>query len=456
MKCLKWLSVGTIVSSLCLLLSSIDSEAGVSVNTAGKTHIGTFEGSTTFTTSSSNGINPGLFIEVRDADGNFKQYTSEDGVITVPNTKEGAYVTQAKLLGKTKYVDQDTGEILDEWEEGRNLKLESSKMPVLTTSNEDGTKTNILTVNEDVELRGIYNYGFGDYVNVREVNDKLDLISGKFVRHIGEVTLDGSDDEGYVDNWNEEAYYIGAVNENFERRSVVYSAELPFTGYTKENYPSLMNSGGMGLFLSLPKTYTNGTQSTAELRKWLAKNPVTIQYILETESVKTVDLTSTHQFNLISDSVVQIKGEALPTIYSITVPSEPLTFAINPNSEEGQQFIAPDFSITNESKGPVFLELKSFEQTTNVFNDVLPDEHEDWVQLTKDESKDIALALVPKSSDSWLTLNEGPKYVANTENIELGGIKAGATVDFSFDAYHGRVFDQNLFPEYRLVFTFGF
>ena len=105
-------------------------------------HIGTFEGSTTFTTSSRNGINPGLFIEVMDDEGHLTQYESEDGVITIPNTQEGAYITQAKLLGKTKYVDEDTGEVLDAWEEGRNLRLASSENPTLTTTGKnlfDGT-----------------------------------------------------------------------------------------------------------------------------------------------------------------------------------------------------------------------------------------------------------------------------------------------------------------------------
>ena len=56
--------------------------------------------------------------------------------------------------------------------------MQSVKMPVLTTSNEDGTKTNILSCNEDVELRGI-----GD------VKDELNLLTGKLTQRIDE---DGS------------------------------------------------------------------------------------------------------------------------------------------------------------------------------------------------------------------------------------------------------------------------
>ena len=158
----------------------------------------------------------------------------------------------------------------------------------------------------------------------------------------------------------------------------------------------------------------------------------------------------------ISDSVVQVKGEILPTIYSITVPSQPLTFAINSNAEAGQQFVAPEFEITNESPGPIQLELKAFEQVTKVLNDVLPDHYPDWTQLNKKQSKDIALALVPEGSDGRLTLNQGPRYVANSANTILGEIRKDATVRFSFSARHGGVFEANLFPEYRLVFTFGF
>lgn len=56
--------------------------------------------------------------------------------------------------------------------------IQSCKMPVLTTSNEDGTKTIMLTVNEDVTLRSNGN-----------VCDELDLLTGKLTQRIDE---DGS------------------------------------------------------------------------------------------------------------------------------------------------------------------------------------------------------------------------------------------------------------------------
>ena len=53
--------------------------------------------------------------------------------------------------------------------------IQSVEMPVLTTSNEDGTKTNILTVNEDVTLRSN-----GD------ICDELNLLTGQLTQRIGE------------------------------------------------------------------------------------------------------------------------------------------------------------------------------------------------------------------------------------------------------------------------------
>ena len=53
--------------------------------------------------------------------------------------------------------------------------IQSVKMPVLTTSNKDGTKTNTLTVNEDVTLRSN-----GD------VYDELNLLTGRLTQRIDE------------------------------------------------------------------------------------------------------------------------------------------------------------------------------------------------------------------------------------------------------------------------------
>ena len=67
---MKW-SIPMFLSTICLMN---ESPSTVVEAAKGASHIGTFNGSTTFRTSSSNGVNPGLFIEVMDEYGRLTQY----------------------------------------------------------------------------------------------------------------------------------------------------------------------------------------------------------------------------------------------------------------------------------------------------------------------------------------------------------------------------------------------
>ena len=570
--------LGTLGISCLGYLAFISPHESVEAAKSVATHIGTFEGSTTFTTSSSNGINPGLFIEVMDKNGVLTQYESEDGVITVPNTKAGTYVTQAKLLGKTKYVDEDTGEMLDDWEEGRNLKLASVEDPVLFTSDHrptvipysafenaiisngegwtkfdlqltltdvdcyvklnkpvdsgriklkiegfeeldnnsgiavgveytkrldsvsyvsfydwslifngyrpdlvldylkegvleisflkegmplypsyaENSKSSILSANEDVVLRGI-----GD------VRDELDLITGEVTERIGEITVDGSENwtnSDVHDRWYTKRYILELDGDIFKNYPVESSNDdflanfkrtSPVNRDVDEQMITIIYWEGADDSVSI-RVNKSLVNSLTDFKIWLSQNPISIQYKLFDESIKTIPLTSTYCFETIREKVVEVTGTILPLVGSLIVPSEVVSFTINPNQEVGQQFLAPEFSITNETRAPLCLILKSFEQTTDVFNDVLPEAHESWEGLNKQESKDIALALVPKAGDGWLSLNEEPRYVADTLNNDLGVIKAKSTVDFTFSALHGQAFEEVLNPSYRLGFVFEF
>ena len=83
------------------------------------------------------------------------------------NVMDG-HVKSAILKGSTKYRDIDTGEVLDAFEDGRNLELVSVRMPVLTTTGknlfdgklefgelntQDGTNENVL--NYDTRHRSV-------------------------------------------------------------------------------------------------------------------------------------------------------------------------------------------------------------------------------------------------------------------------------------------------------------
>lgn len=59
--------------------------------------------------------------------------SDDSGVDLHENVLDGAFES-CVLKGKTKYRDIDTGEILEDFEEGRNLELITVRMPILTTS----------------------------------------------------------------------------------------------------------------------------------------------------------------------------------------------------------------------------------------------------------------------------------------------------------------------------------
>lgn len=74
---------------------------------------------------------------------------------------------------KVLFIEYQDG--MENWDIPYFTGMQSVKMPVLTTSNEDGTKTNILTVNEDVTLRSNGN-----------ICDELNLLTGQLTQRIDE------------------------------------------------------------------------------------------------------------------------------------------------------------------------------------------------------------------------------------------------------------------------------
>ena len=224
-----------------------------------------------------------LFNFNREAIQNYTYVKYVGAIITATNTLEKP-IKSAILKGSTKYRDIDTGEFLETFEEGRNLELVAVRMPVLTTSNEDGTKTNILTVNEGVELRGV-----GD------VKDELDLLTGEVTKRIGEIVLDGSE------NWilrsstydNVVLFYNGfnicpngvPISEVKSDR-LISQAKFQWITQNEGIYLSVSNEG---FFLSLSKA--RNIDTTDKLKQWLSQNEVTVQYRYSSESIKTVDLS---------------------------------------------------------------------------------------------------------------------------------------------------------------------
>lgn len=139
-------------------------------------------------------------------------------------------------------------------------------------------KSNILTVNEDVELRGI-----GD------VKDTLDLTTNEVVERIGEIVLDGSDDENWSFNKSlgdgsyNQFIFASAVNAKKVAEQLVVCDKL--VSNMDENLNNVI-----WIYDGRTMVIHSSCASANELKSWLQSNPITVQYELATESIKTVDL----------------------------------------------------------------------------------------------------------------------------------------------------------------------
>lgn len=169
-----------------------------------------------------------------------------------------------------------------------NIQLEEGSV----TTSYKPYKTNILTVNGDVELRGI-----GD------VQDTLDCLTGEVTERIGEVVLDGSEDE----NWHMDmvsnndtrlnmTFKVGLDNIidcDFATTGMLCDRFIQVTGSSlwANDVQGVGSSNGSGLKIGIPKSNLT-TQDVNGFRYWLSQNPVTVQYQLKTPTIKTVDLSS--------------------------------------------------------------------------------------------------------------------------------------------------------------------
>ena len=151
-------------------------------------------------------------------------------------------------------------------------------------------KSNILTVNEPIELRGI-----GD------VQDKLDCLTGEVVERIGEIVLDGTQ---YMDADGRGIYIqVDDMKKVEDYRTIITCDKLPVF-YHQWDLPNVKN--GIAGYLDEENKYpgqnwlyikVNNSIDVNEVRQNLTQNPITVQYQRVADSIKTVDLTIVDQDN---------------------------------------------------------------------------------------------------------------------------------------------------------------
>ena len=172
---------------------------------------------------------------------------------------------------------------------GKFLSINNFMMEKDELSSYEPYQSNILTVNEEVELRGIGN-----------VQDTLDLLTGEVTERIGEIVLDGSEDwakgHGNSDDVSS-LFYIKIPNAEGGFNSFMCDIIPSIKGFTPVNGTDgiyVDGSSEINIRISNSKLVSNNING---FKQWLSQNPITVQYQFATESIKTVDLTIVDQDN---------------------------------------------------------------------------------------------------------------------------------------------------------------
>ena len=180
-----------------------------------------------------------------------------------------------------------------------NLLLEDEQRKIVErTQLEYGTiktpyephKSNILSASEDVELRGIGG-----------VQDELDLLTGEVTERIGEIVLNGSDEQWTLRATLDNVIYFRLTkkfdnfnsNVNQWHRTTKCNKFISMAWidsfYLQLDKEFLSNDGANYPVISIGKEKLSSI-TVDGFKQWLSQNPITIQYQLATESIKTVDL----------------------------------------------------------------------------------------------------------------------------------------------------------------------
>ena len=153
---------------------------------------------------------------------------------------------------------------------------------------------------------------------IGNVKDELDLTTGKLTQRIEEMVLDGSEEwiithikdttltfkltnhklknDGFKFNTSTKNMIIC---NNLKNNGNVYLSNIDGKGYEFD--------GAMILYIGIEKDKLASATNT-NFKQWLNSNPIVFQYILPTESVKTVDLTVQNQHGSIIPHIQTQQG----------------------------------------------------------------------------------------------------------------------------------------------------
>ena len=224
--------------------------------------------------------------------------SDDNGANLHENVLDGAYES-CVLKGKTKYIDNDTQEILDTFQDGRNLSLIDVKSPILTNLDANNEQSNTVTFvqNNDktIVLRSLPN----------GVCDTLNVETGEYIQRIKEVEL-GDLTWSKNNNWSDgdylSCYCVTEIVDRVVGMEGMISDKLkviPRNQAIDSKNNICVQECIHGDTVTTPTVYVaiaktklaNYELSGGGMKSYLKNNPIKLQYELETPIVKTVDLS---------------------------------------------------------------------------------------------------------------------------------------------------------------------
>lgn len=247
------------------------------------------------------------------ASGNYSFRLNDKGWSNAISTIIGGRLSNTKTYVKDALYTEssvriDTGATF----ENAVFKVQFEKNTASTSH--EPYKSSILSCNNDVTLRGI-----GD------VKDTLDLMTGEYVQHIGEVVFDGSED--WYNTSKETDNYIMFRSSEFSAKFIppicdrfnTYSTHMP--NINEENGELLNLQTDNNCFQFIIKKEKLSSNNVEGFKQWLSQNPTTVQYRLATSTIKTVDSNVVDQDGNI---IPKIKSYDGVTHFEVTVPKQSL------------------------------------------------------------------------------------------------------------------------------------
>ena len=207
------------------------------------------------------------------------------------------------IIDKCKILFIEYQEGMENWDIPYFEGMQSVKMPVLTTTNVDGTKTNILTTSEEVELRGI-----GD------VQDEMDLTTGEVIENLIEVSINSETEiNGYsqtIGSNSNTSRFMVHIKNTFGidvENGYGLSDKIPYMNNDSDVFHFRIGNAKNACFIYVPisELKTNDWKGFVE---W-AKNKDFKLLLKRTEKyIKTVDLSVVNQDGEILNKIKPIEG----------------------------------------------------------------------------------------------------------------------------------------------------